>query len=192
MVKTENFEKVEVSSTAELRDWLQANYTQEESVWLVTYKKSVPEKYVSVSEVLDELIAFGWIDGIRRKLDETRTMQLIAPRQTQHWLKTYKDRANKLVKEGRMTQAGQESIARSKQLGLWNFLDDVDALVKPDDLLECLKQHKGALAFFDALSPSNQRFILRWIKLAKTGKTRQKRILETAVLSSKGEKMKGL
>jgi hypothetical protein len=46
--------------------------------------KQVPEKYVSIDEVLDELLCFGWIDGIRRKLDLDRTMQLIAPRKVEH------------------------------------------------------------------------------------------------------------
>ncbi|MGB3799566.1 MAG: hypothetical protein WA952_07090, partial [Lewinella sp.] len=75
MIKTEDFKKVPVSSAGELRDWLQAHHSQEAGVWLVTYKKSVPEKYVSTGDVLDELLCFGWIDGIRRKLDEERTMQ---------------------------------------------------------------------------------------------------------------------
>ena len=141
---------------------------------------------------MDELISFGWIDGIRRKLDEDRTMQLIAPRKTQHWAKTYKDRAKKLINAKKMTQAGLDSIERSKELGLWNFIDDVDALIKPDDLIKCLKEHHGAFEFFNTLSPSHMRFVLRWIKLAKTKETRQKRILETAILSAKGEKMKGI
>ena len=92
MTKTENFAQIEVSSSAELRDWLLKNHTQKESIWLVTFKKEVGDKYVSVGEVLDELLCFGWIDGIRRKLDDKRTMQLIAPRKVEHWSQTYKVR----------------------------------------------------------------------------------------------------
>jgi uncharacterized protein YdeI (YjbR/CyaY-like superfamily) len=55
-----------------------------ESIWLVTYKKTSAKKNMSIDEVLDELICFGWIDGIRRKLDLDRTMQLIAPRKVEH------------------------------------------------------------------------------------------------------------
>ena len=192
VVKTENFEKIEVTSQGELGEWLETNHHQEESVWLVTYKKSVPDKYVSIAEVLNELIAYGWIDGIRRKLDEHKTMQLIAPRKSQHWAKTYKDRANKLIADGKMTPAGYASIERSKKLGLWNFMDDVDALITPPDLQKALENHKGALPFFTALSPSNKRFVLRWIKLAKTKATRKKRIAQTAELASKGKKIPGI
>ncbi len=191
MTKTENFEQVEVSSVEELRQWLEQHYTQQESVWLVTFKKQVPEKYVSVSEVLDELLCYGWIDGIRRKLDTDRTMQLIAPRKAQHWAKTYKDRAARLEKEGRMQDAGRKAIALSKKNGLWNFMDDVDALIKPADLLEALENHPPALENFDAFNDSSKRFVLRWIKLAKTAKTRANRIEKTARLAAIGEKIPG-
>ena len=80
MVKTENFDQLEVSSVQHLRQWLERNWSQEESIWLVTYKKHVKEKYVSVSEILDELLCFGWIDSLPRKLDDDRTMLYLAPR----------------------------------------------------------------------------------------------------------------
>ncbi len=192
MVKTENFQQVEIVSQTELREWLLKNHTQKDSIWLVTYKKNVLEKYVSIQEVLDELLCFGWIDGIRRKLDDDRTMQLIAPRKAEHWAQTYKDRFAKLEQLGVVHQAGIDSVLASKQSGLWDFMEDVDKLIKPDDLIQCLNEHPPAMQFFDAFSKSNKRFILRWIKLAKTESTRQKRILETATLASKNLKIPGL
>lgn len=176
MIKTENFNQVEITSTAELRHWLEQHHTQKESVWLVTYKKETTDKYVSVQEVLDELLCFGWIDGIRRKLDDTRTMQLIAPRQVQHWTKTYKDRFQKLENEGRMTDAGRHAVLLSKQHGLWDFMDDVDQLIKPTDFLESLEAHPPALSYFDGFGAASKRFMLRHIKIAKTPTTRAKRI----------------
>ena len=79
-IATENFDKLEVASQDELRAWLSVNHAQELSIWLVTFKSTVPSKYLSREAVLDELIAHGWIDGVRRKLDDDRTMQLISPR----------------------------------------------------------------------------------------------------------------
>ncbi len=191
MIKTENFEKVEVESTDELRAWLSENHRQEASIWLVTYKKNVPGKYVSTGEVLDELLCFGWIDGIRRKLDGERTMQLISPRKTQHWTRTYKVRAARLIEEGKMEAAGQQSIAASKENGLWTFMDDVDNLIVPDDLAEALDQREGAAEFFTHINDSSKRFVLRWLKLAKTEKTRRNRIVKLVDLSAKGEKLPG-
>jgi uncharacterized protein YdeI (YjbR/CyaY-like superfamily) len=151
----------------------------------------VPEKYLSTSEVLDELLCFGWIDGIRRKLDDTRTMQLIAPRKVDHWAKTYKDRAARLIEEGKMQEPGFRSIVLSKQNGLWDFMDDVDNLIVPEDLSAALQKHVGAADFFYNINDSSKRFVLRWLKLAKTEKTRATRIEQLAQLSAKGEKMKG-
>ena len=191
MIKTENFEKVAIETAQELRRWLEKNYEREESFWLVTYKKEVPEKYVSTGEVLDELLCFGWIDGIRRKLDEEKTMQLISPRKTQHWAKTYKDRAAKLIKEGKMHTSGLRSIETSKKNGLWNFMDDVDQLIKPKDLQTALELKPEARYFFDGINDSSKRFVLRWLKLSKTEKTRINRIQKIVELSAKGEKLPG-
>lgn len=191
MLKTENFKKVEIESQEQLRNWLRLNYSQEEGIWLVTFKKSEKKKYVSRDEVLDELICFGWIDGIRRKLDNTRTMQLISPRRVQHWAKTYKDRAGKLIKENKMHQSGLDSIKKGKESGLWNFMDDVDNLEIPDDLKTALNKLEGAFDFFDNINNSSKRFVLRWIKLSKTEKTRNIRIAKIAKLSSISEKLPG-
>jgi uncharacterized protein YdeI (YjbR/CyaY-like superfamily) len=191
MIKTESFIQVEISSATQLREWLQQNYTQKESIWLVTYKKEVKEKYVSTQEILDEILCFGWIDGIRRKIDEQRTMQLISPRQVQHWTKTYKDRFTKLEKEGRMTEAGRQAVAISKHNGLWNFMDDVDALIKPHDFIKCLEENPPAMNCFDAFGASSKRFMLRHIKIAKTAETKAKRITEITLLAKQNKKLPG-
>ncbi len=191
MVQTDNFNKIEISSSQELRSWLANHHHQAESVWLVTFKKSVPNKYVSTSEVLDELLCFGWIDGIRRKLDEDRTMQLISPRKVDHWAQTYKDRATRLIEAGKMQDSGLRSIEWSKQQGLWDFMNDVDQLIVPDDLRSALSKYDGATNFFTLINDSSKRFVLRYIKLAKTEKTRMSRIEEIASLAAKGEKLKG-
>jgi len=192
MVKTENFEQIEVRSSEQLREWLKTNNAQKESIWLITYKKETLEKYVSVQEVLDELLCFGWIDGIRRKLDEKRTMQLIAPRKVEHWTKTYKDRFAKLEELGLVEDAGKQSVLKSKEKGLWDFMDDVDALILPTDFIIELQSYQNALINFNAFGASSKRFILRWIKLAKTLETRNKRIKQASELADKNLKIPGL
>jgi uncharacterized protein YdeI (YjbR/CyaY-like superfamily) len=145
MIKTENFIQVEISTATQLKNWLQHNHTQKESIWLATYKKEVKEKYVSTQGISNEILCFGWIDGVIRKLDEQKTMQLILPRQVQHWTKTYKVRFVKLEKEGRITEAGYQSVLVYKQNGLWNFMDDVDALIKPTDFIKSLEDNPPAM-----------------------------------------------
>jgi len=176
MTKTENFDQVHIAAPEQLWDWLSLNHAQEQSVWLVTWKKETPEKYVSREQVLDALIAYGWIDGIRRKRDDGKTMQLIGPRQQKVWAKTYKDRAERLEQEGRMQPAGHRAIEQAKAAGLWGAMEDVDALVVPDDLTTALKAQPPANAYFEGAAPSYRRNILRWIGSAKTAPTRAKRI----------------
>ncbi|MDJ1009130.1 MAG: YdeI/OmpD-associated family protein [Paracoccaceae bacterium] len=188
MTATEKFAKIEVESAAALEDWLAAHHGQAESVWLVTYLASVPEKYLSREAVLDALVAWGWIDGIRRRLDDTRTMQLISPRKTEHWAKSYKDRAARLEADGRMQDPGRAAIARGKASGLWSFMDDVDALIVPSDLAGALAA-AGAEGHFEAFAPSYRRNVLRWIKLAKSEATRSKRVAKAAETAARRKKM---
>ncbi len=191
-VITENFEMVHVTSAAELREWLSDHHAQQSSVWLVTIKKnrsSIAGTFVSRDDVLDELISFGWIDGIRRKLDNDRTMQLIGPRRVQHWSRSYKTRAARLIDSGRMHPAGLAAIESSKAMGLWNFMDDVDALIAPDDLLAALDARPPARANYDAFPPSTKRNTLRWIKITKTAATRRRRIERTAQLAERNQRV---
>lgn len=188
MVETDRFAKVEVTNLAALHDWLAAHHAQEESVWLVRYKQHVNDKYVGRLEALDELIAFGWIDGVARKLDGDRTMQLISPRQQQIWTQTYRERAARLEAEGRMQESGRAAIARSKELGLWEADADVDALIVPDDLAFALKGTVAEQNFAGA-APSYRRNVLRWIKRAKTSETRAARIGRTVEFASRNDRI---
>ena len=191
MTRTENFDQLEVTSAQQLRDWLEVHHAQRESIWLVTFKKHTGERYVSIPEVLDEIMCFGWIDGIRRKLDDDRTMQLIGPRRVQHWAKTYKDRVARLTNEGRMHPSGLRVVAEAKRTGFWNEMDDVDALELPSDLLEALRANPPALGYFERFSVSSKRFVLRWIKVAKTPQTRARRVEMTVRLAASNERIPG-
>ena len=76
---------------------------------------------------------------------------------------------------GRMQPAGRDAITQSKRLGLWNVMQDVDALVVPDDLQILLYKDATAATYFETCPPSYKRNVLRWLKSAKTERTRQKR-----------------
>lgn len=187
MIKTERFAQVDIDSPEALWDWLHTHHTQTDSIWLVTFKAHVPDKYVSRDEILDAVIAHGWIDGIRRKVDDDRTMQLISPRKQQAWAASYKDRAARLEAEGRMHPAGTAEIARSKAAGLWDYFNDVDALIEPEDLSTVLTG--PARAYWDGTGDSYKRNVLRWIKLAKTEPTRRKRVAQVAAASRAKERI---
>ena len=187
-MKANSFEKVEVISPLELWDWLSGNHARATGVWLVTWKAARRDKYVSREEVLDALIAYGWIDGRRMVLDADRTMQLISPRREQKWAQTYKRRAERLEQEGRMMSAGRAAIAASKKAGLWDAMTHVDRLEMPSDLAEALEA-KSAAVWWSEAAPSDRRNVLRWIETAKKPETRAKRIDVVAKAAALGEKV---
>ena len=189
MIATDRFKQVAIDSVDDLRAWLAINHVSDDSVWLVTFKKVVPEKHVSRAQVLDELLCFGWIDGLMRKIDDRQVMQLISRRRVQHWAQSYKDRAARLIADERMQPAGFAAIERSKREGLWNAMADVDALLIPADLAEALDGSPPARAHFEGFAPSYRRNVLRWIDLAKTEATRTRRVALTVETAAKKTKM---
>lgn len=188
MIAAGRFEQVAVASIAELRDWLMAHHGRGDSVWLVTWKKAEPTRYIPRDAVLDALIAFGWVDGLMRKLDDTRVMQLISPRRQQRWAKSYKDRAARLITDRRMHAAGLAAIERSKAAGLWEAMDAVDALVVPADLNDRLATENMGPRW-EALPPSYRRNVLRWITAARTAPTRAKRVEAAAISTREGRRL---
>lgn len=188
MASQGDIERVHIKAAADLWTWLDGQHSREDSVWLVTFKALHRDTYVSRDAVLDALIAYGWIDGRRMKLDEDRTMQLISPRQQQIWAETYKLRAAKLMSEGRMKQPGLDAIARSKAAGKWDALSDVDALVQPAELVDALLSG-NAKSWWDKAAPSYRRNVLRWIVTAKKEQTKTKRIGIVVSHAARGEKV---
>jgi uncharacterized protein YdeI (YjbR/CyaY-like superfamily) len=184
----DKFERVEIQTAEALWDWLSAHHGQEQSFWLVTYKAAEPDKYVAREAVLDALIAFGWIDGRRLKLDDSRTMQLISPRKQQVWAQTYKDRAAQLIAQRKMQPSGQAALAAAQGSALWQASAPIDALIDPDDLTDALAQ-QGALAWWQGAAPSYRRNILRWLAGAKRSETRLGRIAIVVAHAARGEKV---
>ena len=184
----EKFQKVEVTNEEELWEWLEENHAQDESIWLVTWKAAHRDKYVSRDQVLDALIAYGWIDGRRLKLDDDRTMQLLSKRKQQAWAETYQVRAQELIETGRMTRYGMAIIEQSKASGKWNEMAHVDALHEPEDLVAEITAHHAS-HWWSKAAPSYRRNVLRWISGAKKPETRAKRVEIVAEHAGRGEKV---
>jgi len=186
----DRFEHVEVAAVDHLHAWLLEHHEQHEAVWLVTWKKAVPSRYVTHEQVMDELVAFGWIDGIRRRLDDERTRQLVSPRRTQPWARSYRQRAERLIAEGRMQPAGLRAVVQARAGGAWDALSDVDDLLVPDDLASALAARPPAAEHFTGFPPSTRRNVLRWIASAKTAATRSKRIDLTVADAEQGRRVR--
>lgn len=173
-------EKIFAESATNLRNWLVKNYDKSESVWLVKWKKDSGKSYFGYDEMVDVLIAFGWVDSLPKKLDNQKTMHRISPRNPKsNWSKVNKERVERLSKEGKMHASGIKLVEQAKNNGAWNFLDDVEKLIVPPDLEKALKTNRKAKYYYGRFPNSSKRNILEWIKNAKQVPTRQKRINET-------------
>lgn len=181
--------RIEVGSAQELRDWLAANGATSGSVWLVTSRKHVEAAHLSWPDLVDELLCFGWIDSLPRKLDPDRTMHLISPRKTgSGWSAINKTKVEKLIADGRMQERGLAAIEAGKRDGSWDALDAADPENPPEDLVAAMTQNPVANAFFSRFPRSSRRAILEWITLAKTAETRARRIAETVRLAAENRK----
>lgn len=178
-----------IETLTELREWLEENHGHTDSVWLITWKKGRGPAYLSYDDIVDELICFGWVDSLPRKLDGEKTMRRISPRNPKsNWSRVNKDRVGRLEQLGRIQVSGRKLIEMAKENGAWSFLDDVENLVVPPDLDKALRQHEMAHYYFERFPKSSKRNILEWIKIAKLPTTRQRRIEETALKAAKNIK----
>lgn len=181
-------ERVEVTSRAQLRAWLEANHAQTESIWLVAYKKSVrPDLHVPWPDIVQEAICFGWIDSQAARLDDERAMIRLSPRRRgSAWSAINKAHVADLAERGLISDAGWARIDEAKADGSWEFLDDVEAGVIPEDLAQAFAAKPGSADNFASFPRSTRRATLEWIKTAKRPETRMRRIAETADKSERG------
>ena len=173
------------------RKWLELNHNKKEAVWLIFYKKKSPNYNLSWSESVDEALCFGWIDSVKRTIDTEKYKQYFSKRKAKStWSKINKDKVKILIEQGLMKEKGYKSIENAKENDSWTNLDEVEALVIPEDLKGEFANYKGSMEYFDNLSKSVKKILLYWVVSAKRKETRQKRILEIVENASKNLKPK--
>lgn len=178
-------------SRQEWREWLQENHDKKQSIWIIYYKKKANIPTVIYSDAVEEALCFGWIDSKAKPLDEEKYMQFFSRRKVNSvWSKINKEKVERLIKEGLMTEAGFAIIEKAKQNGSWTILDEAEALIIPQDLDDEFQRSPNAKNYFLGLSKSDKRNILQWLVLAKRPETRQKRITEIVELADQNQKPK--
>jgi uncharacterized protein YdeI (YjbR/CyaY-like superfamily) len=172
---------------ASWRKWLEEHGVNESEVWLVYYKATTGKPCISYQDSLEEALCFGWVDSIIQKIDEEKYARKFTPRRAgSKWSELNKHLVARLVKEGRMTEAGMAKVDFA--------LDEAPKsrpkrpqLSLPDWLKDALMTHPGAWANFQKLAPSHQRNYIGWISEAKREETRQKRIRYAIERLERGE-----
>lgn len=171
------------------REWLEQNHLSAQAVWLVFYAKSSAKPSITWSESVDVALCFGWIDSKKVKIDAETSHQYFTKRKAKStWSRVNKEKVEKLIEHGLMTEAGLRSIETAKQNGSWTILDRVEELIIPEDLETAFADKPNAKDFFLSLSKSVRKIMLAWLVFAKTSETRQKRITE--IVESAGQNLK--
>lgn len=179
------------SNKQEWRAWLKNNHKKEEAVWLIFFKKGSKTPNLDWSEAVDEALCFGWIDSVKRSIDDDRYKQYFSKRKPNSiWSRINKEKIDQLMAKGLMAEAGLKTIEIAKQNGSWTILDSVEALEIPEDLDNALAINETAKDHFLQFSKSTQKSLLYWVVSAKRPETRQKRIAEIVESASNNLKPK--
>lgn len=187
----EEIETYYPKSQTDWRNWLLKNHQLKQSVWLVFYKSSTKVSSISWSVAVDEAVCFGWIDSTKKTIDNESYMQYFSKRKPKSvWSKINKDKVEYLTSKNLIREAGYKAIETAKENGSWFIMDEVEALIIPEDLKKEFDKREGTLKFYESLSKSAKKILLSWIVLAKRAETRQKRIIEIAENASRNKKPK--
>ncbi|UBM59432.1 YdeI/OmpD-associated family protein [Marinilongibacter aquaticus] len=182
----EDIETYSPKSRTDWRNWLDANHQSKQSVWLIFFKTTSPLFTIGWSEAVDEALCFGWIDSTKRTIDKESYMQYFSKRKPNSiWSKINKDKVDDLISKEQMREAGYKSIEIAKKNGSWFILDEVEALIVPQDLKRAFDKRAGSFEYYQSLSSSAKKILLSWLVLAKRTETRQNRIVEIADNASK-------
>jgi len=164
-------------SPAEFRRWLEKNHATTQELWVGYYKKSSAKPSITWPESVDEALCFGWIDGIRKSVDDLRYTSRFTPRRRGSiWSAVNIKRAQELRDKGLMHPAGMAAFnaRKEKKSGIYSYEQRSANLDGPYE--KKLRQNKAAWDFFYAQPPSYRKAIGWWIISAKQEATRLKRL----------------
>lgn len=170
-----------------LRSWFVRNHRSAAELWLGFHKKSSQRPSVTWPESVREALCFGWIDGIRKSLDETSYVIRFTPRRaTSTWSRVNIRIAEALIAEGLMAAAGLEAFAArsEKRTGVYTYEQTEGAA--EERVEREMRKNRRAWAFFAAQPPWYRRTASRWAMSAKREETRARRLAALVEDSARG------
>jgi uncharacterized protein YdeI (YjbR/CyaY-like superfamily) len=175
---------------AELRKWFRGNHARATELWVGYYKKGSGKPSITWPESVDEALCVGWIDGIRKTVDEERYAIRFTPRKKGSiWSAVNIARMKVLSGEKRVRPEGDKAFAArlENKSGIYSYEQRQAHLEEP--YAGMLKKHPAAAAFFDQQPPSYRKAISWWIVSAKREETRLARLEKLIDVSAKGKRL---
>ncbi len=178
------------SSASAFREWLEAHHATERELLVGFFKKGSGEPSMTWPESVDEALCFGWIDGVRKRIDDRSYTIRFTPRQPRStWSKVNISRARELIEHGRMRPAGSAAFEarRENRSGVYSYEQRRPELEPPYDQL--LRRDEAAWEFFQSQPPSYRKAVSWWIVSAKREDTRLRRLEKLRAHSARGQRI---
>ncbi len=180
------------TSEAAFEKWLAANHARAPELWIKFHKKGSGRPTVTYAQALDVALCWGWIDGIRKGLDETSFLQRFTPRRPKSiWSQINREHVARLVAAGRMTPHGQREVDAARADGRWDAayaaMRETTPESMPDDLRAAIEANRRALAMFKKLNRANLFALAFRTNNMKTPAGRAKKIAELVAMLARGE-----
>lgn len=175
---------------ADFRSWLEKNHAKAAELWVGFYKRGSGKPSITWPESVDQALCFGWIDGVRKRINETSYQIRFTPRRRGSiWSAINIKRAEELVRQKQMRPGGLKAFAAriENKSGIYSYEQRSTELSEP--YAKALKKNKAAWNFFGKQPPSYRKMIGWWIVSAKREETRMARLAKLISESAKGRRL---
>ena len=182
------------ASPTEWRAWLETHHANSEHLWVGFYKRDSGRPSITWPESVDGALCFGWIDGVRKSLDETSYKIRFTPRKPRSiWSAINIRRANELSKLGQMHPAGMAAFEKrdGDRSAIYSYEQRKSAKLPPE-FEKKFRRQKDAWKFFQSRPPWYRRTSTYWVISAKREETRQKRLAVLIDCSSRNRNIPSL
>lgn len=164
---------------SDLRKWFEANHASVAELWVGFYKKDSGKPSITWPQSVDEALCFGWIDGIRKSIDDASYMIRFSPRKSSStWSAVNIKRVGELIEQGQMRPGGLKAFEarQENRSGIYSYEQRSPEL--PDEYRKLLEKNSRAWEFFVAQPPSYRKAANWWVLSAKKEETRLRRLDE--------------
>lgn len=177
------------ASEAAFEAWLAKNHARATEVWIKIFKKATGKPTVNPSQAIDVALCWGWIDGIRKSLDDEAFLQRYTPRRGKsRWSQINVERVAQLTKAGRMTPHGQLHIDAAKVDGRWAVAyPSPKALVLPPDFLAAVAKKRAAVNALQGLGKQQTNAIAYRLHHVKSAELRAQHIARFVATLTDGQ-----
>ena len=178
------------NTPAEFREWLEQNHDTASELLILFHKKASGKQSITYPEALDEALCFGWIDGVRKKLNETSYVQRFTPRKPRSiWSNINVNHVERLKKAGRMHASGLAAYERRdpERTGIYSFENDPAKLAP--EFEKKFRANKKAWKFFEEQPAYYKRLMIFRTMAAKKDETRMRRLDQLIECSANGHRV---